>query len=126
MNFLEERIVRDGVVKEGNVLKVDSFLNHQMDIGLLNEMGAEFKRRFEGKPINKILTIAKLPYTVLMVAVVVVAVIASLWNTMTLMLAVPLWFLFGVSLIAWVNSYLLRRVFTVFEPEEDAQKEKEQ
>lgn len=73
-----------------------------------------------------ILTIAKLPYTVLMVAVVVVAVIASLWNTMTLMLAVPLWFLFGVSLIAWVNSYLLRRVFTVFEPEEDAQKEKEQ
>ena len=57
MNFLEERIVRDGVVKEGNVLKVDSFLNHQMDIGLLNEMGAEFKRRFEGKPINKILTI---------------------------------------------------------------------
>ena len=57
MNFLEERIVRDGVVKEGNVLKVDSFLNHQMDIGLLNEMGAEFKRRFAGKPINKILTI---------------------------------------------------------------------
>ena len=57
MNFLEERIVRDEVVKEGNVLKVDSFLNHQMDIGLLNEMGAEFKRRFEGKPINKILTI---------------------------------------------------------------------
>ena len=57
MNFLEERIVRDGVVKEGNVLKVDSFLNHQMDIKLLDQMGAEFKRRFEGKPINKILTI---------------------------------------------------------------------
>ncbi len=57
MNFLEERIVRDGIVKEGNVLKVDSFLNHQMDIRLLDEMGAEFKRRFEGKPINKILTI---------------------------------------------------------------------
>ena len=45
MNFLEERIVKDGVVKEGNVLKVDSFLNHQMDIKLLDQMGAEFKRR---------------------------------------------------------------------------------
>ena len=45
MNFLEERIAKDGVVKEGNVLKVDSFLNHQMDIELFDEMGAEFKRR---------------------------------------------------------------------------------
>lgn len=57
MNFLEERIVKDGIVKEGNVLKVDSFLNHQMDIDLFNMMGDEWKRRFEGKPINKILTI---------------------------------------------------------------------
>lgn len=57
MNFLEERIAKDGIVKEGNVLKVDSFLNHQMDIELLNEIGKEFKRRFDGKPINKILTI---------------------------------------------------------------------
>lgn len=57
MNFLEERIVKDGVVKEGNILKVDSFLNHQMDINLFDQMGEEFKRRFEGKPINKILTI---------------------------------------------------------------------
>ena len=57
MNFLEERIVKDGIVKEGNVLKVDSFLNHQMDIDLFDQMGAEFKRRFEGKEINKILTI---------------------------------------------------------------------
>lgn len=57
MNFLEERIVRDGIVKEGNVLKVDSFLNHQMDISLFYQMGAEFKKRFEGKNINKILTI---------------------------------------------------------------------
>lgn len=57
MNFLEERILKDGIVKEGNVLKVDSFLNHQMDIALFNEMGKEFKRRFDGKPINKILTI---------------------------------------------------------------------
>lgn len=57
MNFLEERIVKDGIVKEGNVLKVDSFLNHQMDITLYDEMGAEFKKRFEGKNINKILTV---------------------------------------------------------------------
>ncbi len=57
MNFLEERIIKDGIVKEGNVLKVDSFLNHQMDIKLFEQMGAEFKRRFEGKNINKILTI---------------------------------------------------------------------
>ena len=57
MNFLEERIAKDGIVKEGNVLKVDSFLNHQMDIGLFNQMGEEFKKRFAEKPINKILTI---------------------------------------------------------------------
>lgn len=57
MNFLEERIIKDGIVKEGNILKVDSFINHQMDIGLFNEMGAEFARRFDGLPINKILTI---------------------------------------------------------------------
>ncbi len=57
MNFLEERIAKDGIVKEGNVLKVDSFLNHQMDIELFNMMGDEWKRRFEGKNINKILTI---------------------------------------------------------------------
>ena len=57
LNFLEERILKDGIVREGNVLKVDSFLNHQMDIHLLNQIGVEFKKRFEGKPINKIVTI---------------------------------------------------------------------
>ena len=57
MNFLEERIAKDGVVKPGNVLKVDSFLNHQMDPRLMVRMAEEFKRRFAGKPINKILTI---------------------------------------------------------------------
>lgn len=57
MNCLEERIIKDGVVKEGNILKVDSFLNHQMDVKLFREMGEEFKRRFEGKNINKIITI---------------------------------------------------------------------
>lgn len=57
MNFLEERIQKDGIVKEGNVLKVDSFLNHQMDIELFEEMGKEWKKRFEGIHINKILTI---------------------------------------------------------------------
>ena len=57
MNFLEERIAKDGAVKPGNVLKVDSFLNHQMDPRLMVRMAEEFKRRFAGKPINKILTI---------------------------------------------------------------------
>ena len=56
MNFLEERIMKDGVVKEGNILKVDSFLNHQMDVKLFKQMGEEFKRRFAGKNINKIIT----------------------------------------------------------------------
>ncbi len=57
MNCVEEKILKYGIVKEGNVLKVDSFLNHQMDISLFNEMGKEWKKRFEGKSINKILTI---------------------------------------------------------------------
>ena len=57
MKILEERIRKDGVVKAGNVLKVDSFLNHQMDVELFNEMGREFKRLFADRPINKILTI---------------------------------------------------------------------
>ncbi len=57
MNFLEERILKDGIVKPGNVLKVDSFLNHQMDIDLMQEIGREFKRRFADKPITKVMTI---------------------------------------------------------------------
>lgn len=57
MNFLEERIAKDGIVKPGNVLKVDSFLNHQMDISLMDQIGKEFKRRFGDKPITKVLTI---------------------------------------------------------------------
>ncbi len=57
MKLLEERIRRDGVVKNGDVLKVDSFLNHQMDVELFNEMGKEFKRLFADTPVNKILTI---------------------------------------------------------------------
>ncbi|MBQ4176340.1 MAG: xanthine phosphoribosyltransferase [Lachnospiraceae bacterium] len=57
MKLLEERIRKDGVVKEGNILKVDSFLNHQMDIALFNQMGEEFRRLFADCPINKILTI---------------------------------------------------------------------
>jgi xanthine phosphoribosyltransferase len=57
MNFLEERILRDGLVKEGNVLKVDSFLNHQMDVELLDMMGKEFYDRFKDRPVTKVLTI---------------------------------------------------------------------
>ena len=57
MELLKERILTDGVVKPGNVLKVDSFLNHQMDIDLINEIGREFRRRFPSEKITKILTI---------------------------------------------------------------------
>ena len=57
MNFLEERIMKDGVVKPGNVLKVDSFLNHQMDISLMEQIGKEFHRRFADKKVTKVLTI---------------------------------------------------------------------
>lgn len=57
MKALKERILKDGKVKDGNVLKVDSFLNHQLDIDLFEEMGQEFKRRFEGENVTKILTI---------------------------------------------------------------------
>ena len=57
LKLLEDRIVKDGIVKPGSVLKVDSFLNHQMDISLFNDMGKEFKRLFNDTPINKILTI---------------------------------------------------------------------
>ena len=57
MNFFEERILKDGIVKEGNVLKVDSFLNHQMDVELLDRMGEEFYNRFKDKGITKVLTI---------------------------------------------------------------------
>ena len=57
MKMLEDRIRKDGIVREGNVLKVDSFINHQMDIPLFREMAREWKRLFDGKPINKVLTI---------------------------------------------------------------------
>ena len=57
MNFLEQRIMQEGIVKPGNVLKVDSFLNHQMDISLLEQIGKEFRRRFADKKITKVLTI---------------------------------------------------------------------
>ena len=57
MELLKERIRKDGKVKEGNVLKVDSFLNHQMDVHLFQEIGKEFQKRFQGEEINKILTI---------------------------------------------------------------------
>ena len=57
MNFLEERIIKDGVVKPGNALKVDSFLNHQMDVVLMEQIAREFKRRFGHKQVDKVLTI---------------------------------------------------------------------
>lgn len=57
MNFLEEKILQDGFIKEGNILKVDSFLNHRIDIDIMRQMAYEFKRRFQGVEVNKILTI---------------------------------------------------------------------
>lgn len=57
MNFLEEKILQDGVIREGNILKVDSFLNHQIDIDIIRQMVYEFKRRFRGVEVNKVLTI---------------------------------------------------------------------
>lgn len=57
MNFLEERILKDGLVKEGNVLKVDTFLNHQIDVSLMDEIAGELKRRFADVPVSKVLTI---------------------------------------------------------------------
>ena len=57
MNFLEERIVKDGIIKEGNVLKVDSFLNHQMDVGLMDMMGEEIEEESEFKVKGNTLTL---------------------------------------------------------------------
>ena len=57
MNFLEERILTDGTIMEGNVLKIDNFLNHQIDIGIIRQIAYELKRRFEGIEVNKVLTI---------------------------------------------------------------------
>lgn len=57
LNFLEQRILKDGIVKEGNVLRVDSFLNHQLDVLLLEEMGKEFYKRFKSEKITKVLTV---------------------------------------------------------------------
>lgn len=57
MQLLKERILKDGIIRPGNILKVDSFLNHQMDIELINEIGKEFKKRYAGKTITKVLTI---------------------------------------------------------------------
>ncbi len=73
MQLLKERILKDGIVKPGNILKVDSFLNHQMDITLINEIGKEFKRRFADCPITKFsqlklpaLELPALPHSILM------------------------------------------------------------
>lgn len=57
LNFLEQRILKDGLVKEGNVLRVDSFLNHQLDVSLLEEIGKEFYKRFKNEKITKVLTV---------------------------------------------------------------------
>ncbi len=70
-----------------------------------------------------ILTVGKLPYTLLMIVILVAAIFASFWNTVTLMMAIPLWFIVGGALIAWVNSYILRRVFLIFGEENQTKEE---
>ena len=57
MNFLEEKILSDGTVRQGNILKIDNFLNHQIDIGIIRQIANELKRRFSGVDVNKVLTI---------------------------------------------------------------------
>ena len=57
MNFLEEKILKDGIIIQGNILKIDSFLNHQIDIGIIRQIASELKRRFSGVVVNKVLTI---------------------------------------------------------------------
>ena len=57
MEYLKQRILKDGVIKEGGILKVDSFLNHQIDVEVLNEIGKEFKKRFSDRKVTKILTV---------------------------------------------------------------------
>ena len=57
MNFLDEKILNDGVIKQGNVLKIDNFLNHQIDINIIRQIASELKRRFHDAQVNKILTI---------------------------------------------------------------------
>ena len=61
MNFLEQKIMDEGTIKPGNILKVDNFLNHQIDIDIMRQIAYEFKRRFRGEPVTKILTIEGLP-----------------------------------------------------------------
>lgn len=73
-----------------------------------------------------LLAVGRLPYTLLMVVVTVGSVVASLWNSVTLMFAIPLWFVIGGALIAWINSYILRRVFTIFENEDEDEKSTEE
>ena len=57
MNFLEEKILKDGIIVQGNILKIDSFLNHQIDISIMRQIASELKRRFSGAVVNKVLTI---------------------------------------------------------------------
>lgn len=73
-----------------------------------------------------ILTIAKLPYTLVMVVILIAAVLASLWNVRNLILSLPLWAIFGVSLVVWMNSHILRRVFVIFEDNKTNAKEEEE
>ena len=117
MELLKERIRKDGVVKEGNVLKVDRFLNHQMDVKLFREIGKEFKKRFEGEDINKILTIEA---SGIGIACVVAEIFVFLWmNEITKRFELKNILLFSFSMaiirflcIAWGAHSLILMLFS--------------
>ena len=99
MELLEEKILKDGLIKSGNVLKVDSFLNHQIDVPFIAELGKEFKRQFADRPINKILTIEA--------SGIGIASVAAMF------FEVPV--LFAKNLVAaiWIRMFILRRFIPI-------------
>lgn len=95
MELLEKKILEDGVIKSGNVLKVDSFLNHQIDVPFIAELGKEFKRLFADRPINKILTIEA--------SGIGIACIAAMYFD------VPVVFAKKPAAATWIVTYILQR-----------------
>ncbi|MBR5872581.1 MAG: xanthine phosphoribosyltransferase [Oscillospiraceae bacterium] len=109
MKMLKDRIMKDGIVRAGNVLKVDCFLNHQMDISLFEEMAAEWKKRFEGKNINKILTIEAS-------GIAIAAIVASVFDNCPVVFAKKTECLNvdGPVFSSKVTSFTKKRTYDVF------------
>ncbi len=109
MNLLEERILRDGNIRPGNILKVDCFLNHQMDVALFREMAEEWKKRFAGKNINKILTIEASGIAIASIAATVFDNVPVLFAKKTESLNID-----GEVYSSKVASFTKKRVYDVF------------